>query len=82
MQIGVDPLTSCTMVDDDVESEFPIIPLNITRILFDELVGVIETDKPVMSTYEALVVENVSVLTVCTTCNTLPLASLTLEHLP
>jgi hypothetical protein len=34
--------------------------------------GVIETERPVMSTYEVLAVENVSVFVVLTTCNTVP----------
>jgi len=49
----------------------PVICIK-TRILLVALVGVIETDNPVKSTKEVLVVENVSVLVVLTTCNTFP----------
>jgi hypothetical protein len=43
-----------------------------TSILLEELVGVIETDKPVTSVKELLEVVNVSVFVVLTTCNTEP----------
>jgi hypothetical protein len=72
IQIAVEPLTSCAD-----HPEVPVVPaalpLNITNILFEADVGVIDTDIPVMSTHAADVpVENVSVLVVLTTCNTLP----------
>lgn len=54
---------------------FPLTAPNkeaITNILLVALVGVIVTDSPVMSVYELLFVEKVSVLVVLTTCNTAP----------
>jgi hypothetical protein len=49
-----------------------VLTLNIINILFDELDGVIDTDKPVISVAEVLAVLNVSVFVVLTTCNILP----------
>ena len=43
-----------------------------TKTLLDELTGVMFTDIPVKSVNVALDVEKVSVLVVCTTCNTFP----------
>ena len=49
----------------------------------DDEVGVIFTETPVTSTYvKVLVVEKVSVLTVCNTCNTLPAGNLAVGNVP
>ena len=46
--------------------------LPVIKILLEDELGVIATDNPVTSTFEPLVVVNVSVFVVDKTCNTLP----------
>ena len=47
----------------------PIVRFTVTKTLLDELCGVMLTEKPAISTIDALVVDVVVLRTVCTTCN-------------
>jgi hypothetical protein len=78
--IAVDTLTKRTI--GKLPAFVPCIRLYITRILLVALVGVIDTDKPVMSVNDVLPVVKVSVLVVLTTCNTEPVGNLADGNVP
>jgi hypothetical protein len=75
MQIAVEPRTILNILEYSPESA-AILKLYITNILLEEAVGVILTDKPVISVKDVLVLEKVSVLVALTTCNTEPAGNL------
>ena len=79
IQIAVEFLTSCI----DKISAGPTLTWNIISILLVADVGVIDTERPVISTYDPVLdVEKVSVLVVLTTCNTDPVGNLALPKVP
>jgi hypothetical protein len=72
--IAVAPLSKVIPESPEFAVASLVVPLTLTKIkiLLEALVGVIETESPVISTSEVLVVVNESVLITLTTCNTEP----------
>ena len=72
IQIGVEFRTNCIAIKYGTVSLLPQQTPPVIRILLPEEEGVIDADKPVISTMLPLVVEKVSDFVTLTTCNTLP----------